>query len=70
LETAYLPKVIPRLDHSPVVNFTNILQSAFAPILFCQKIQTQTVIREKLRKTLSNGKTAREMYVKLTPAAK
>jgi len=35
-----------------VVNFTNILQAAFAPISLCQKIQTQTASTEKLHKTL------------------
>ncbi len=37
---------------APVVNFTNILWTAFAPIVFlAKKIQSQTVIWEKLRKT-------------------
>jgi len=36
----------------PLVNFTNILRAAFAPIFFCQKLQRQTVIRKKRCKTL------------------
>jgi len=51
----------------PVVNFFNILQAAFEPIFFCQKIQRQTVIRENLQKSLSNKKGARKMMMKLTP---
>jgi hypothetical protein len=35
---------------TPVVNFTHILRAAFALIFFCQKITSQTVIREKMRK--------------------
>jgi hypothetical protein len=44
---------------TPAVNFINILRAAFAPILFCQKIKSQSIIREKLHKT-------REMVMKLT----
>jgi len=33
---------------TPVVNFINILQAAFALIFFCQKLPSQTIIREKL----------------------
>jgi len=44
---------------TPAVNFINILRAAFAPILFCQKIKSQTIIREKLHKTL-------KMLMKLT----
>jgi len=35
---------------TPVVNFTNILQAALTSIFFGQKLQTQTVIKEKLQK--------------------
>jgi len=45
----------------PIVNFSNILWVAFAPIFF-----TQTVIGEKLRKTLSFEKAACKIMVKLT----
>jgi hypothetical protein len=41
---------------SPVVNFINILQAAFGPIFYGQKLQSQTVIREKLCKALSYKK--------------
>jgi hypothetical protein len=34
---------------------------------FVKKLQSQTVIREKLHKALSYKKAAREMLVKLTP---
>jgi len=37
---------------TPVGNFLHILQTAFLPIALLQKFQSQTVIREKLRKTL------------------
>jgi len=50
----------------PVVNFTNILQAAFAPIFFCHKI-TNPKIREKLHQTLLYDKADRKMLVKLTP---
>ncbi len=35
---------------TPVVNFINILQAAFVPIFLRQKLQSQTVFREKLKK--------------------
>jgi len=50
-----------------IVNFINILRAAFALIFFCQKIQSQTVTREKLRKALLYEKGARNMLMKLTP---
>jgi hypothetical protein len=53
---------------TPVVNFINILKAAFAPIFFCQKIQIQTVTREKqLCITLLNEKGVCKMLMKLTP---
>jgi len=54
----------------PVDNFTNILLAAFAPIFFCQKkIQSQSVSREKLCKTLSYKKEAAcKLLGKLTPS--
>jgi hypothetical protein len=52
---------------TPKVNFTNILQAAFVLIFFCQKLQNQTVSREKLHKTLSYKKAARKLLVNLTP---
>ncbi len=35
------------------VNFINVLRATFAPIFFAKKLQSQNVIREKLRKALS-----------------
>ncbi len=43
-------------DLPPGVNFINILQTAFAPLFFCQKSQGQTVIRSKLCNSLSYKK--------------
>ncbi len=51
----------------PSVNFTKILQAAFVPKLFYQNVQSQSVMREKLCRTLLYKKTARKMLVKLTP---
>jgi hypothetical protein len=53
-----------------VVNFTKILQAAFAQISFHQNLQSQTVIREKLLKTLSYKKASYKMLVKLIPGCK
>jgi hypothetical protein len=50
---------------TPAVNFINILQAAFAPIFFCQKLQSQTVTREKLHNTLLYKKSRKKMLVKL-----
>jgi len=51
---------------TPVVNFINILQAAFAPVFlrqyFCaQKLQSLTVTREKLPKTLLCQKVSSKM---------
>jgi len=46
------------------IDFSKILQLAFAPIFFGQKIQIQTVSRETLRQTLLHNKTACKMFVK------
>jgi hypothetical protein len=41
-------------NEGSVVDFINLLQAAFAPIFFGKKkLQSQAVIREKLRKSLS-----------------
>jgi len=53
---------------SPLVNFINILCAAFAPIFFCQEIQSQTVIRENLLKALLYEKDSCKMLMKLTPS--
>ncbi len=50
-----------------VVNIINILQAPLAPIFFCQKSQSQTVIREKLHKALLCEKVLRKILMKLTP---
>jgi len=47
-------------------NFINIYQAAFAPIFFSQKIQSQTLIREKLHKKLLYKKGKSKMLMKLT----
>jgi len=52
----------------PIVNSTNILQAAFAPIISYQKIQSPTVSRNKLDKTILF--TLRKMLIKLTPTCK
>jgi hypothetical protein len=52
---------------TPVVNSTNILRAASEPMFFCQKLQIQTVIKEKLCKTLLCKKGAYEMLVKFKP---
>ena len=49
----------------PVVNFTNILSAAFAPISLHQKVQTWNVSTAKLLKRLSYKKDACRMLVKL-----
>jgi len=41
---------------TPLIDFINILQAAFGPIFLRKKNQSQTVIREKLRKALSYKK--------------
>jgi len=52
-----------------VVNFPNILRTAFAPIFLPQKITNPncTVTRKKLRKTLLYKKGLHKMLMKLTP---
>ncbi len=42
------------------VNFTKILQAAFAPEFSHQNLQSQTLIREKLCKTLLYEKTTQK----------
>jgi len=50
----------------PVVNFINIiLPAAFAQIFFAKKLQSQTVIREKLCKALLYKKEAYKILMKL-----
>jgi len=47
----------------PVVNVINILRAAFAPIFLRQKLQSQTVISEKLGKVLLYDKGVRKMLL-------
>ncbi len=50
-----------------VVNFTNILRAAFAPIFFYQiKLQSQTWIRQNLGKAVLYEKGSRKILMKLT----
>jgi len=48
------------------VNFINIYEQLLCRYCFAKKLQSQTVIREKLCKTLSYKKTCK-MLMKLTP---
>jgi len=50
-----------------VINFINILQAAFASIFLRQKLQSQSVTREKLLNLLLYKKRTCKMLVKLTP---
>ena len=52
------------------VNFTNILQAAFAPISFCQENINLSRKYKKLLKRLLYKKAAFKMLVKLTPDRK
>ena len=51
-----------------VVNFTNKLRAAFAPISLRQKIINLSLKYKKLFKQLSYGKAAHKILMKLTPA--
>jgi len=51
---------------TPVANFINILRAAFYQYSFAKKLQSQTVIREKLRKRCASKKCERKMLMKLT----
>ena len=52
----------------PVVNFTNILWQDFDRYCFAKILQSQTLTREKLCKTLSHKKVESKILMKLTPA--
>jgi len=54
----------------PGVNFINILLELFCQYPFARKSQSQTVIREKRRNSLSYEKLEHEMLMKLTPGRK
>ena len=57
-----------QVSQSPIVNFINILQAAFAPKLFCQKnYNAQQLNRGKLQKALLYEKVACKMVMQLTP---
>jgi len=51
----------------PRVNFINILRAPFALVFLHQKLQSQIVTREKLRKALLYEKFAHKRLIKLTP---
>jgi len=53
--------------YCPVVNVINILQAAFATLFLHQKIKSQAVRREKLRKTLKYKKVSSKMLMILSP---
>jgi hypothetical protein len=55
---------------TPVVNWTNILQAAFALKFLDKKLQSQTVSKEKFQKTLLHEKGTRKTMVKLTPGSR
>ncbi len=56
-----------RLWIPTVVSLINILRAAFAPIFLPQRLQSQTVIRKKLRKARLCQKVTCKMLMKLTP---
>jgi len=66
--SSYVPLSVSKnsLDSSSGVDFTNILRAAFALIFFCQKNQSQTIIREKLRKAFMQEKGASKMLVNIS----
>jgi len=49
------------------VNFINILQTAFAPKLFTEKLQRQNEDRVKLRNRILYKKDANKLLIKLAP---
>jgi hypothetical protein len=55
---------------SSVVNFTNILRAAFAPIFLLKKVLTLHVSTNKLHIKLLYRYSARKALVKLTPGKK
>jgi len=59
--TIGIETVFTSIPHTTCSQFHQHLRTAFLPIFFCQKnYKSQTVIREKLCKTLSNIKNARK----------
>jgi len=52
---------------TPVINFINILGAAFVHLFFCKNLESQTVIREKLRRALLHKKVIPKTLMKLTP---
>jgi len=55
------------LDSTPVVNFINILQAAFAPIFLCQKIAKPNCNEKKAAQNTLVQKVENKMLMKLTP---
>jgi len=56
-----------KFKNPPVVNLTNISKQLLHQSPWTKKLQSHTVIRENLCKTLLYEKAARKMLVKLTP---
>jgi len=54
-----------RMLWMPTVYFNNILWAAFALIFLCQKLQSQTITRQNLCKTLPYEKVALKILMKL-----
>jgi len=52
---------------TPVVNFNNILRTAFSPIYFCQKNTKPNFSYRKAMQNTSIQKAANKMLAKLTP---
>ncbi len=48
-------------------DFINILQAAFAPILFHQKLQSQTLTRKSCAKLFHTNKGVCKILMKLSP---
>jgi len=64
--TNLLFKRIPSLE-IPGVNFINILGANFAPIFWCQKLQSWNVSRESCAKPFCTKKRSNQMLMKSTP---
>jgi len=67
-ENAKCQENINHFDDTSKANFIDILLAALAPKFFCQKLQNQIVIREKLCKALLHTKDTHKMLMKLTPS--
>jgi len=54
------------IEKPPIVNFINILRAALVPCSFAKKLQSLTVIRKKIHKTLLYVKGAHKLLMKVT----